>query len=121
MMMFLLSDASKKKRYAVLAIYTTPHNHCSTPHFTEKGKLGTPTAKEWPREAIITRSSFPNFPAHSLKKFNPYLSGEALDFVHLCLRYDPKKRVGSRQALSHPYIKSSYTKSRILQPVHNNK
>ncbi|CAL2051788.1 unnamed protein product [Caenorhabditis brenneri] len=84
-------------------------------------KLGLPSIKDWPSESVIMRSSFPEFRAHCLKQFNPYLSGEALDFVNQCLRFDQRKRLSARVSLTHPYLRPTVTRSRILQPIHHNK
>ncbi|EGT41945.1 hypothetical protein CAEBREN_08446 [Caenorhabditis brenneri] len=74
-------------------------------------KLGLPSIKDWPRESVIVRSSFPEFTPQSLQ--TRCLAGDALNFVEQCLRFDPKRRISARVALTHPYLKPLG----VMQPV----
>lgn len=67
--------------------------------------LGTPTEADWPQHTTLPYfRKFEQYPKQNLGFLFTAASPEALDFLSACLRYDPLRRLRSRQALSHPYF-----------------
>lgn len=82
-------------------------------------KMGTPTGTDWPEESVLTKDSFPNYAGGFLdhKTYTEGMSAMAIDFLKKCLRYHPAKRLSSRHALQHEYIKEAPlpVKPRVLR------
>ncbi|WFD34587.1 [pyruvate dehydrogenase (acetyl-transferring)] kinase [Malassezia cuniculi] len=67
--------------------------------------LGTPTEADWPQHTTLPYyRKFEQFPKQNLAFLFTAASPEALDLLSACLRYDPLRRLHSRQALSHAYF-----------------
>lgn len=67
--------------------------------------LGTPTEADWPKHTSLPYyRKFEQFPKQNLAFLFTAASSEALDFLSACLRYDPLRRLRSRQALTHAYF-----------------
>lgn len=87
-------------------------------------KLGTPVGKDWPEEAVVTEDSFPPCAGGFFadKNCTPGMSQLGIDFLTKCLRYHPSKRLSSRHALEHEYIKNAPlpVKPRVLRRLNFN-
>ncbi|VDN56818.1 unnamed protein product [Dracunculus medinensis] len=81
-------------------------------------KLGTPSAEEWPRTAIVSRNHFSSFPAQSFSRITPRVPNEGRDLliyfhVNLCtifqamLKFNPNQRPTCAKALKFQYFNKS--------------
>ncbi|KIM82969.1 hypothetical protein PILCRDRAFT_447116 [Piloderma croceum F 1598] len=67
--------------------------------------LGTPTEEEWPGHTklpdYVPVGQFPKTP---LRDLFTAASADTLNLLSKCLVYEPRKRIGAKEALNHPYF-----------------
>ncbi|KAM5532377.1 hypothetical protein V8D89_013971 [Ganoderma adspersum] len=67
--------------------------------------LGTPTEDDWPGHTklhdYVPVGQFPKTP---LRELFTAASADCLNLLNKCLIYDPKRRIGAKDALNHPYF-----------------
>jgi len=69
--------------------------------------MGTPTDKDWPgMSSLPSYTEFDPWPPTPLESIFPAAPSDALDLFKLLLRYDPKQRISTTQALAHKYFQS---------------
>lgn len=67
--------------------------------------LGTPTEEEWPGHTKLPDYvSLGQFPKSPLKLLFTAASADALDLLQKLLTYEPRRRIGAKDALQHPYF-----------------
>ncbi|KAG8898950.1 TFIIH complex serine/threonine-protein kinase subunit kin28 [Tulasnella sp. 403] len=67
--------------------------------------LGTPTEDEWPGHTKLPNyCAVGQFPKSPLNLLFTAASPEALDLLQKFLIYEPRKRIGAKDALHHPYF-----------------
>ncbi|CAM9477160.1 unnamed protein product [Phaeothamnion confervicola] len=68
--------------------------------------LGTPNEETWAGVTSFPdwNPAFPRWPRLSLQVKVPGLGEQGLDFLERLLKYDPKKRISAKKAMSHPYF-----------------
>jgi len=70
--------------------------------------LGTPTEQEWPgHKRLADYVEFPKQYKQPLELLFSAAGDDAIDFLECCLKFDPRKRINSRQALRHQYFSST--------------
>ncbi|MBW0481348.1 hypothetical protein O181_021063 [Austropuccinia psidii MF-1] len=76
--------------------------------FTIFKALGSPTEQDWPgHTGLADYVEFPKQPKQSLELLFSAAGDDAIDFLQCCLKFDPRKRINSRQALRHKYFNST--------------
>ncbi|ULT84797.1 hypothetical protein L5515_019304 [Caenorhabditis briggsae] len=85
-------------------------------------KLGTPIGTDWPKQSVLTKDTFPHYTGISMTSDVTGMSAAALDFFKRCLIYDPARRMGSRAALGHEFLKLKpvSVKPRVLRQLRFN-
>lgn len=69
--------------------------------------LGTPTEQDWPGfTKLASGATFEKKPKNDLSLLFSAASSEAIDLLQRMLAYDPRKRITSRESLSHPFFSS---------------
>lgn len=69
--------------------------------------LGTPSQTDWPgHQSLPDYTPFETFPKQNLALLFTAASTESLDFLALCLRYDPLRRLRSTECLQHAYFRT---------------
>ncbi|GAA5992820.1 hypothetical protein JCM10908_001354 [Rhodotorula pacifica] len=69
--------------------------------------LGTPTEQDWPGfTKLASGATFEKKPKNDLSLLFSAASSEAIDLLNRMLAYDPRKRITSRESLSHPFFSS---------------
>ncbi|EFP89478.2 TFIIH complex serine/threonine-protein kinase subunit kin28 [Puccinia graminis f. sp. tritici] len=70
--------------------------------------LGTPTDQDWPgHKRLADYVEFPIQHKQPLELLFSAAGDDAIDFLECCLKFDPRKRINSRQALRHQYFNST--------------
>lgn len=71
--------------------------------------IGSPTMQNWPegfKHAVKKGINFPEYAEIELESALPECSKDAIDFIAMCLKWDPTKRMTAAQLLTHPFISS---------------
>ncbi|KAI0255934.1 Pkinase-domain-containing protein [Lactifluus subvellereus] len=67
--------------------------------------LGTPTEEEWPGHTKLPDYvSVGQFPRTPLRDLFTAASTDTLNLLSRCIAYEPRRRIGARDALNHPYF-----------------
>ncbi|XP_054161435.1 cyclin-dependent kinase 6-like [Oppia nitens] len=67
--------------------------------------IGSPLPNEWPKDLALPWSTFSNFKKLDFDDIVKDICPDGKNLLEKMLKFDPNKRIGARQALSHQYFK----------------
>ena len=67
-------------------------------------KLGTPSYKLWPSDAIVSRSFYPDLEPQPLGDLLPKVNRDAIDLVLEILKFSAQQRPTAAECLEHYYF-----------------